>query len=140
MEKAKPAQLLTLAPNATTSLLAVDESKQAVYYVVRTPARPGPPARSLCGQSAQGAESLVKASFGSGKDPTVVLAQPNGWCFGRSSPALDAKRGLLYYSLQDQYSMFMVNKTACQRVFLTRPVFLTHGVCCRAIRISPSST
>lgn len=109
MEKPKTAQLVTLAPNATTSLLAVDESKQDIYYVIRTPARPGPPARSLCGQGAQGAESLVKASFASGKDPAVVLAQPNGWCFGRSSPALDAKRGLLYYSLQDQYSMFMSN-------------------------------
>ena len=109
MKKPKPAQLVTLAPNATTSLLAVDESKHAVYYVVRTAARPGPPARSLCGQSAQGAESLVKSSFGSGKDPTVVLAQPNGWCFGRSSPALDVKRGLLYYSLQEQYSTFMSN-------------------------------
>ena len=63
MEQPKPAQLVTLAPNATTSLLAVDESKQEVYYVVRTPARPGPPARSLCGQSTQGAESLVKAAF-----------------------------------------------------------------------------
>jgi hypothetical protein len=110
MEHPKPAQLLTLAPNATANLLAVDETKNEMFYVVRTPPRPGPQGRSLCGQSNQGAESLVKASFtGSGEDPTVVLAQPNGWCFGRGSPALDAKRGLLYYSLQDQYSMFMSN-------------------------------
>jgi hypothetical protein len=109
MQNPKPAQLATLAPNATTRMLAVDEINQDIFYVVRTPARPGPPARSLCGQLAQGAESLVKASFASSKDPMVVLAQPNGWCFGRCSPALDTKRGLLYYSLQDQYSMFMSN-------------------------------
>ena len=32
LEQPKPAQLLTLAPNATTNLLAIDESKQQAFY------------------------------------------------------------------------------------------------------------
>eukprot|EP01046_Picozoa_sp_COSAG06_P014810 COSAG06_NODE_929_length_11465_cov_4.106722_5_plen_1452_part_00 len=112
MTQPQPAQLLTLPPNSTTNLLAIDEEKEAAFFVVRTAPRPGPSVRSLCGQLAQQAENLVMAPFGSGSggaDPKVVLEQPNGWCFGRGSPALDKKRGFLYYSLQDQYSQFMSN-------------------------------
>ena len=104
MDQPHPAQLLTLPPNATTNVLAIDEEKQAAFFVVRTNPRPGQPSRSLCGLLSQQAENLVMASFGSGADPKVVFQQPNGWCFGSGSPALDSKRGLLYYSLQDQYS------------------------------------
>ena len=110
LEQPKSAQLLTLAPNATTNLLAIDESKQQAFYVVRVPKRQGQPSRSLCGQVNSGADNLVMASFsgaGGGPDPKVILQQPNGWCFGQGSPALDTNRGLLYFSLQDQYSMFM---------------------------------
>ena len=109
MRAPAPSQLLLLAPNFTGSVLAVDEDNKQVFYATRVPTRPGPSSRSQCGQVNPGADSLVSSKFTGkpGDEPKVVLAQPNGWCFGRSSPALDTKRGKLYYSLVDQYSMFM---------------------------------
>ena len=42
-------QVLELAPNASSGLLAVDEAAGEAYYVVNVPLRvPGPPARYPC--------------------------------------------------------------------------------------------
>jgi hypothetical protein len=47
-----------------------------------------------------------------------VLAQPNGWCFGCCSPALDTKRGLLYYSLQDLKRVCMMQWKHTQCIYI----------------------
>ena len=108
-------QALELAPNASSGLLAVDEAAGEAYYVVNVPTRVlGPPASPPCNTygSMSGAQNLVRASFDSdapaagSKPPTVVLALPNGVCFGATVPALDAAGGKLYYSELQRYSTF----------------------------------
>ena len=60
--------------------------------------------------SISGSQNLVRASFGSRtgstdpKQPTVVLALPNGVCFSTTTPALDVAGQKLYYAEEERYS------------------------------------
>lgn len=93
-----PKEILVLPHNSSTSVLAVDESEQHLYYVRRTNTRPG-----VCGSWPGGvADNVVRVSLdGSGEE--VLLEQPKGWCVGTASVALDSAGRKLYYNIVDQY-------------------------------------
>jgi hypothetical protein len=99
MLKPEPKVLLTLAHNASTVLLVVDESAKHIYYVRNTNTRPG-----SCGSWPGGvAHNVVRASFESDSEPEVVLEVQKGFCVGTTSAAHDAVGRKIFYSTVDQY-------------------------------------
>ena len=103
MADPNPREVATLAFNASSDVLAIDESAKHIYYVRRTNSRAG-----VCGSyNGYVADDLVRSSFGdtSASEPDVIFEQPNGWCFGTSSVAFDNTNNKIYYSLVNRYGL-----------------------------------
>eukprot|EP00038_Savillea_parva_P029145 m.69127 g.69127 ORF g.69127 m.69127 type:complete len:1372 (+) comp8561_c0_seq1:202-4317(+) len=126
MADPNPREVATLAFNASSDVLAIDESAKHIYYVRRTNSRAG-----VCGSyNGYVADDLVRSSFGdtSASEPDVIFEQPNGWCFGTSSVAFDNTNNKIYYSLVNRYSQFMgYNYLACLDIKTGRSTTMDWG-------------